>query len=102
MLQYMQTFRNCVGTAQSVLALSDIDTIFYGIPELHMAHKFFVRELEPRVSNWSADQQIGEMFRTLVSSYVLPCFLTALLLYFVLCRWLSHIIHNAAVVFVDF
>jgi len=64
----MQTFRNCVGTPQAVLQLADIDIIFHGIPELHMAHKFFVRELEPCVSNWSADQQIGEMFHTLVSS----------------------------------
>jgi len=67
LLQYMQTFRNCIGTPQSVLQLADIDVIFHGIPELHMAHKFFVRELEPCVSNWSADQQIGQMFYTLVS-----------------------------------
>jgi len=75
-LQYMQTFRNCVGTPQSVLQLADIDVIFYGIPELHMAHKFFVRELEPCITNWSADQQIGEMFYTLVSvrvAFVLMC-----------------------------
>jgi len=63
----MQTFRNCIGTPQSVLQLADIDVIFYGIPELHMAHKFFVLELEPCVSNWSADQQIAVMFSTLVS-----------------------------------
>jgi len=67
LLQYMQTFRNCIGTAQSVLQLADIDIIFHGIPELHKAHKFFVRELEPCDTNWSADQQIGEMFSTLVS-----------------------------------
>jgi len=66
----MQTFRNCVGTPQSVLQVADIDVIFHGIPELHMAHKFFVRELEPCVGHWSADQQIGEMFSRLVRFFL--------------------------------
>lgn len=64
----MQTFRNLLGTPQCVLSLPDIEVIFYGIPELHKGHKFFVVELEPCVANWSADQQIAGMFKTIVST----------------------------------
>lgn len=62
----MQTFRNLLGTPQTVIATTDIDVIFYGIAELHKAHKFFVRELEPIVANWSPDQQIANIFKNLV------------------------------------
>jgi len=62
----MQTFRNLQGTAQAVLATADIDCIFFGISKLHIAHKFFVHELEPVITNWSADQQIAQIFKKLV------------------------------------
>lgn len=67
LMQYMQTFRNLHGTAQTVLANCDIEVIFFGIADLHMAHKLFVHELEPVVANWSADQQIATIFQTLSS-----------------------------------
>jgi hypothetical protein len=62
----MQTFRNLLGTAQTVIVTADIDVIFYGIADLHKAHKLFVRELEPIVANWSPDQQIANFFKELV------------------------------------
>ena len=55
-----------------------------------MAHKFFVQKLEPCVSNWSADQQIGEMFYTLVSFYVAYCII-AFLWYWLLVLYLDFV-----------
>ena len=64
----MQTFKNLLGSAQAVLSLADIDTIFSKIPDLHLSHKMFVHDLEPKVEHWSSEQQIADIFRKLVSS----------------------------------
>jgi len=65
LMQYMQTFKNCLKTPQIVIPLSDIQLIFNNIPDLHKVHKFFVRDLEPRVDNWTDKQQIADLFKLL-------------------------------------
>ena len=65
--QYMTTFKNVLGTPQTIIPLSDIEVIFNKIPDLHHAHKLFVHDLSPKVEQWSADQQVAKIFQTLVS-----------------------------------
>ncbi len=63
----MQTFRNVIGTAQSVLSEEDIDTIFYRIPQLHKIHFDFIKSLEPCVETWNEETKIAEYVKILVS-----------------------------------
>lgn len=71
----MTTFKNVLGTPQVVIAASDIETIFHKIPEIHHAHKMFVYQLTLKLENWSPEQQIGDIFKTLVRFFcVKSCF----------------------------
>ncbi|ELU10553.1 hypothetical protein CAPTEDRAFT_194022, partial [Capitella teleta] len=65
LMQYMQTFKNVADTPHSVIPAECIDIIFCRIPELHRIHFNFIKELEPKVENWSPTQQIAEHFKLL-------------------------------------
>lgn len=63
----MQTFKNLADTAQCVLSVADIDTIFLKIPDLHRIHYIFIHALQPKVEKWSNDQEVAEIFHQLVT-----------------------------------
>ena len=65
--QYMQTFKNVQNTPQSVLASEDIEVIFCKIPELHRMHFNFINNMEPKLENWTGEEEIAENFKILVS-----------------------------------
>ena len=65
--KYMQTFNGLVANSrQPVISQSDIDTIFFKIPDLHKIHSEFLQLLKPKVDQWSAEQEIAEPFNNLV------------------------------------
>lgn len=51
-----------------VMSNQDFDTLFYRVEELHSLHAEFYEGLMPRLQNWSADTQIGDLFQNLVGS----------------------------------
>lgn len=68
--QYKQMFKNFAGTPNMVVTLTEVETIFYRVADLHLIHYQFVRDLEPIVLNWSSDRQVAEIFKTLVSTVI--------------------------------
>lgn len=77
LMKHMTTFKNVLGTPQVVITASDIETIFHKIPEIHHAHKMFVYQLTPKLENWSPEQQIGDIFKTLADeeNIIAPVFI---------------------------
>ncbi|KAG5834931.1 hypothetical protein ANANG_G00266780 [Anguilla anguilla] len=63
----MKPLRAAASTSQPVLSLSQIDTIFYKVPELYDVHKEFYDGLLPRVQQWNHHQCVGDLFHKLAS-----------------------------------
>lgn len=61
-------FKNFAGAPNMVVTLADVEVIFYRISDLHKSHYQFVRDLEPKVANWSPEQQVADIFKVMVSS----------------------------------
>uniref|UniRef100_A0A8C5G7W2 Breakpoint cluster region protein-like n=1 Tax=Gouania willdenowi TaxID=441366 RepID=A0A8C5G7W2_GOUWI len=62
----MKPLRAAATTSQPVLTISQIETIFFKVPELHVIHKDFYDALLPRVQDWSLQQCVGDLFQKLV------------------------------------
>ena len=62
----MQIFKSLAGSAHAIISVKDIETIFHQIPELHEVHYKFVKSLEPKILNWSAEQEVGIIYKHLV------------------------------------
>ena len=79
LLQYMRSFRAAATTSQPVLALEDIDTIFYKIPDLYDVHVSFIQHLKPKIKSWNPEQEVANAFKVMVSpnafSHRIPGFL---------------------------
>ena len=50
-----------------VIPKEDIDTIFFGIGELHEMHREFLDTLQPRMTKWTPDTAVADAFKVLVS-----------------------------------
>ena len=56
-----------------IINIEEIHMIFYKVEELQAAHKNFYKQLEPRLTQWSKNQIIGDLFEDLVVSTVILC-----------------------------
>lgn len=74
-------FKNFAGAPNMVVTLTEVETIFYRVADLHLIHYQFVRDLEPILLNWSSDQQVAEIFKILVSNYELILQMSTLLMF---------------------
>ena len=63
----MKPLKATIGTSQPVMSAQDFDTLFYRVPELHSLHADFYATLKPRLDAWSADTNVGDLFKKLVS-----------------------------------
>lgn len=63
-----------------IINIEEIHMIFYKVEELQAAHKNFYKQLEPRLTQWSKNQIIGDLFEDLVRTVTL-----CTLLYFLYC-----------------
>ena len=69
-LQYMNSLYGVVDKPQhQIIPREDIDTIFYGIPELHKIHLDFIQSLQPRMAQWTPETQVADLFKILVSRW---------------------------------
>lgn len=65
LINYKQMFKNFAGTPNVVVTLTEVETIFYRVSDLHKIHYQFVRDLEPIVLKWSSEQRVAEIFKVL-------------------------------------
>ncbi|XP_077479736.1 breakpoint cluster region protein isoform X2 [Stigmatopora argus] len=63
----MKPLKAAATTSQPVLSISQIETIFFKVPELYEVHKEFYDGLLPRVQQWSHHQRVGDLFQKLAS-----------------------------------
>ncbi|XP_061553570.1 breakpoint cluster region protein isoform X2 [Phycodurus eques] len=63
----MKPLKAAATTSQPVLSVSQIETIFFKVPELYEIHKEFYDGLLPRVQQWSHHQRVGDLFQKLAS-----------------------------------
>nr|XP_061800110.1 breakpoint cluster region protein isoform X6 [Nerophis lumbriciformis] len=63
----MKPLKAAATTSQPVLSISQIETIFFKVPELYEIHKEFYDGLLPRVQQWSHHQRVGDLFQKLAS-----------------------------------
>uniref|UniRef100_A0A665X768 BCR activator of RhoGEF and GTPase n=1 Tax=Echeneis naucrates TaxID=173247 RepID=A0A665X768_ECHNA len=63
----MKPLKAAATTSQPVLTVSQIETIFFKVPELYEIHKEFYDGLLPRVQQWSHHQRVGDLFQKLAS-----------------------------------
>uniref|UniRef100_A0A665X7D0 BCR activator of RhoGEF and GTPase n=1 Tax=Echeneis naucrates TaxID=173247 RepID=A0A665X7D0_ECHNA len=61
----MKPLKAAATTSQPVLTVSQIETIFFKVPELYEIHKEFYDGLLPRVQQWSHHQRVGDLFQKL-------------------------------------
>lgn len=64
--QPMKPLKAAATTSQPVLTVSQIETIFFKVPELYEIHREFYDGLLPRVQQWSHHQRVGDLFQKLV------------------------------------
>lgn len=62
----MKPLKATISTSMPVMSNQDFETLFYRVEELHSLHATFYNGLMPRLQNWSADTQIGDLFQALV------------------------------------
>lgn len=53
-----------IGTSQPIVSESELNTIFYKIPELYSLHSNFLEALKRHLQKW--DAKIGEHFKLMV------------------------------------
>uniref|UniRef100_A0A3Q2Z273 BCR activator of RhoGEF and GTPase n=1 Tax=Hippocampus comes TaxID=109280 RepID=A0A3Q2Z273_HIPCM len=63
----MKPLKAAATTSQPVLSVSQIETIFFKVPELYEIHKEFYDGLLPRVQQWGHHQRVGDLFQKLAS-----------------------------------
>uniref|UniRef100_A0A671URX0 BCR activator of RhoGEF and GTPase n=1 Tax=Sparus aurata TaxID=8175 RepID=A0A671URX0_SPAAU len=63
----MKPLKAAATTSQPVLTVSQIETIFFKVPELYEIHREFYDGLLPRVQQWSHHQRVGDLFQKLAS-----------------------------------
>ncbi|XP_048838483.1 breakpoint cluster region protein-like [Brienomyrus brachyistius] len=63
----MKPLKAAATTSQPVLTVSQIETIFFKVPELYEIHREFYDGLLPRVQQWSHHQCVGDLFQKLAS-----------------------------------
>lgn len=73
----MKPLKAAATTSQPVLSLTQIETIFFKVPELYEVHREFYDGLLPRVQQWSHHQRVGDLFQKLVRTLQGAGFLTA-------------------------
>uniref|UniRef100_A0A671UWZ0 BCR activator of RhoGEF and GTPase n=1 Tax=Sparus aurata TaxID=8175 RepID=A0A671UWZ0_SPAAU len=61
----MKPLKAAATTSQPVLTVSQIETIFFKVPELYEIHREFYDGLLPRVQQWSHHQRVGDLFQKL-------------------------------------
>jgi len=66
----MKPLKATIGTSQPVMSAQDFDTLFFRVPELHNLHADFYATLKPRLDTWSADTNVGDLFKRLVREYI--------------------------------
>lgn len=68
----MKPLKAAATTSQPVLTVSQIETIFFKVPELYEIHREFYDGLLPRVQQWSHHQCVGDLFQKLVRPFDMP------------------------------
>lgn len=63
----MKPLKATIGTSQPVMSAQDFDTLFFRVEDLHNLHASFYGKLKPRLDNWNADTNVGDLFKNLVS-----------------------------------
>ncbi|XP_067649209.1 active breakpoint cluster region-related protein-like [Haliotis asinina] len=69
LIHYKRSLEASSQTSKPVISEEDNNAIFFNIKKLYAIHQDFVKELEPKVNNWSHDQKIGEIFKMLVFQF---------------------------------
>ena len=64
--QYMKPLKATISTSQPIMSNQDFETVFHCVPELHDLHWGFYDNLKPRLDSWSADTNVGDLFKKLV------------------------------------
>ncbi|RDD38231.1 Active breakpoint cluster region-related protein [Trichoplax sp. H2] len=66
MTEYMQFMMVGSRGDYPIINIEEIHMIFYKVEELQVAHKKFYKQLEPRLTQWSKNQIIGDLFEDLM------------------------------------
>lgn len=94
-----------IGTSQPIVSESELNTIFYKIPELYHLHSTFLDALKRHLQKW--DAKIGDHFKFMVRSitqvyfsviYVLIKITSLMILILqLLCMSVSNLIENVLI-----
>jgi hypothetical protein len=63
LIKYMKAIHATLSTSQRIVTETELNTIFYKIPELHNLHSKFLEALKKHTEKW--DNKIGDCFKTL-------------------------------------
>ncbi|CAH1155600.1 unnamed protein product [Phaedon cochleariae] len=66
LLKYMKAIQATIGTSQPIVSETELNTIFYKIPELYNLHASFLEALKKHIQKW--DTRIGEHFKKMASN----------------------------------
>ncbi|XP_056633946.1 active breakpoint cluster region-related protein [Diorhabda sublineata] len=66
LLKYMKAIQATIGTSQPIVSESELNTIFYKIPELYNLHANFLEALKRHIQTW--DTRIGEQFKIMATN----------------------------------
>ncbi|CAH1232843.1 ABR [Branchiostoma lanceolatum] len=67
LLKYKKIFEVSGTTSQPVLCAEDCALIFYKVRELHNIHNDFHKGLQPKIRDFTIQQEVGDSFKLLVS-----------------------------------
>lgn len=71
----MKAIQATLSTSQRIITETELNTIFYKIPELYNLHSNFLEELKNQVDKCDNTGKTGECFKTLVTRFFLLFFL---------------------------
>lgn len=63
LIKYMKAIQATLSTSQRIATETELNTIFYKIPDLHTLHSTFLDDLKSHVEK---NDKVGECFKTLV------------------------------------
>ncbi|XP_060535891.1 active breakpoint cluster region-related protein isoform X2 [Cylas formicarius] len=66
LLKYMKAIQATIGTSQPIVSETELNTIFYKIPELYNQHANFLESLKKHSQTW--DTKIGDTFKMMASN----------------------------------
>ncbi|XP_030760725.1 active breakpoint cluster region-related protein-like [Sitophilus oryzae] len=66
LLKYMKAIQATIGTSQPIVTETELNTIFYKIPELYSLHASFLDALKKHSQKW--DTRIGDHFKHMASN----------------------------------